>query len=158
MSGSLNKITLIGRVGKDPLSREMQSGGQVVTFSLATSETWTKDGSKQERTTWHSIVIFNDHIAKVVMNYVRKGSQIYIEGALQSREYDKDGVTMRIYEVVLQKYDGKLILLDSRNAEGGTESPANNDYDHTRAYSKEELDAARNGGFDDDIPFNPAPL
>lgn len=124
MAGSLNRITLIGRVGKDPVSREMQSGGQVVTFSLATSETWTKDGNKQERTTWHNIVVFNDHIAKVVMNYVRKGSQIYIEGALQSREYDKDGVTMRIYEVVLQKYDGKLILLDSRNAEGGTESPA----------------------------------
>ena len=140
---SLNKILLIGRLGKDPVSRSMSNGGEVVSFSLATSETWKRDGEKQERTTWHNVVIFNEHLAKIAMNYLKKGSQVYLEGAMQSREYDKDGQTHRVYEVVLQRFNGELTMLDGRS-EGGSQSTDNG-----------QAPAPSNSGFDDDmnIPF-----
>ena len=113
---SVNKIHLLGRVGKDPEVRRMQSGGAVVSFSLATTESWrSKDtGEKKENTTWHNVVVFNEHSGTVVEQYVRKGSRIYLEGKIQHREYtDKDGNKRNVTEVVLQKYQGELALLDS---------------------------------------------
>lgn len=115
--GSVNKVTLLGRVGKDPEVRVMQNGGQVATFSLATSESWKdkNSGERKEKTQWSNIVIFNEHIVKVVESYVRKGSQVYLEGALETRTYEKDGKTNYVTEVVLKAFRGELVLLDSKS-------------------------------------------
>lgn len=113
---SLNKVTLIGRVGNDPEVRRMQSGDAVVSFRLATSDTWRdkQTGERREKTEWHSVVIFNEALTKVAEAYVRKGSKIYVEGALQTREWqDKDGAKRYSTEVVLQRFRGELVLLDS---------------------------------------------
>lgn len=143
MSGSVNRITLLGRLGAEPISRAMQSGGEVVTFSLATSERWTKNGEKQERVTWHNVCIFNEHLAKIAMQYLRKGSNVYLEGSMKKREYDKDGVTIPVWEVVLQKFKGELTLLDGRSEEGAERS----------ASYAENISPSNNApsGFDDDI-------
>jgi len=117
MSGSVNKVILVGRCGKDPEIRRMTNGEPVVTLSVATSETW-KDrasGERKEKTEWHRVVIFNEHIAKVAEQYVRKGSHVYVEGSLQTRKWtDKDGVEKYSTEVVLQKFKGDLVLLDGK--------------------------------------------
>jgi len=117
MSGSVNKVILVGRCGKDPEIRRMTNGEPVVTLSVATSETW-KDrasGERKEKTEWHRVVIFNEHIAKVAEQYVRKGSHVYVEGSLQTRKWtDKDGAEKYSTEVVLQKFKGDLVLLDGK--------------------------------------------
>lgn len=117
MSGSVNKVTLIGNVGKDPEVRRMTSGDPVVNLSIATSETW-KDktsGERKEKTEWHRVVIFNEHIAKVAESYVKKGSKVYLEGALQTRKWtDKDGAEKYSTEIVIQKFRGELVLLDGK--------------------------------------------
>ena len=116
---SVNKVILIGRVGKDPEVRRMQSGDAVVSFSLATSESW-KDkatGERKDKTEWHDVVIFNEGIAKVAEAYVRKGSKVYIEGQLQTREWEQDGQKRRRTEVVLQRFRGELTLIDSKPAD-----------------------------------------
>lgn len=117
MSGSINKVILIGNVGKDPEVRRLTSGDPVVSLSIATSETW-KDkasGERKEKTEWHRVVIFNDHIAKVAEAYVRKGSKVYLEGSLQTRKWsDKDGAEKYSTEIVLQKFNGALVLLDGK--------------------------------------------
>lgn len=122
---------LIGRVGKDPEIHKTQAGKKIASFSLATSETW-KDkntGEKREKTEWHNIVIYNEGIAGVVEKYVHKGSQIYIEGALQTRKWqDKDGKDRYTTEVVLQGFNGQLILLDGKKAD-------NTRQDDSRQYS-----------------------
>jgi single-strand DNA-binding protein len=121
MSGSVNKVILVGNVGKDPEVRRMTSGDPVVTLSLATSESWRDKGSgeKQEKTEWHRVVIFNKHISEVAEKYVKKGSKVYVEGQLQTRKWtDKDGAEKYSTEVVLQNFRGELTLLDSRNGGG----------------------------------------
>ena len=129
---SLNKVTLIGRVGKDPEIKTSKAGKKLASFSLATSESWKdKQGQKQEKTEWHNIVVYNEGIAGVIEKYVHKGSQIYIEGALQTRKWqDKDGKDRYTTEVVLQGFNGQLILLDGKaktaNAQSGT-SPVDDD-------------------------------
>jgi single-strand DNA-binding protein len=114
---SLNEATLIGHVGKDVEVKHMQDGRPVANLSLATTETW-KDkstGEKKERTEWHRIVIFNEGLAKVAEAYVKKGSKIFIRGAIQTRKWqDKDGVDRYSTEIVLQQFRGELILLDSK--------------------------------------------
>jgi len=119
MAGSLNKVVLIGNVGKDPEIRTTNDGKEIVSFSLATGETW-KDrttGEKKERTEWHRIVVFNEGLVGVIKNYVQKGSKLYIEGALQTRKWqDASGIDKYSTEVVLQNYNATLILLDSREA------------------------------------------
>ena len=121
MSG-LNKATLIGNLGKNPEVRTTASGQRVVTFSLATSETW-KDratGERKERTEWHNVVIFNENLAKIAEQYLKKGSKVYLEGQLQTRKYtDKNGQERQATEVVLQRYRGELTLLDGRGQGGG---------------------------------------
>ena len=122
MAGSLNKVMLIGNLGRDPESRTMGNGGQVVNLSLATSESW-KDrntGERKEKTEWHRVVIFNEQLGKVAMNYLKKGSTVYIEGALQTRKWtDNSGQEKYTTEVVLQNYRGELQMLDSRGSQGG---------------------------------------
>lgn len=115
MSGSVNKVILVGRAGKDPEIRRMTSGDPVVTLSVATSDRWKKEGETKEKTEWHRVTIFNEHIAKVAEQYVRKGSNLYLEGQLQTRKWtDKDGVEKYSTEVVLQKFKGELVLLDGK--------------------------------------------
>lgn len=123
---SLNKVMLIGNVGKDPEIRSTQDGKEIANFSIATSESW-KDkntGERKEKTEWHKIVIFNQNLAAVVRNYVRKGSKLYIEGQLQTRKWtDKDGVEKYSTEIVLQNFVGTLIMLDGKKDESH-EKPA----------------------------------
>lgn len=112
----LNKVTLIGQLGADPESRSFSNGGQVVNLRVATSETWKdKDGARQEKTEWHSVAIFNEGLGKVASNYLRKGSKVYLEGQLQTRKWqDQSGNDRYTTEIVLQKFRGELILLDSK--------------------------------------------
>ncbi len=121
MSGSVNKVILIGNVGKDPEIRTFGNGGKVANFSIATSENWKdKQGQRQEKTEWHNIAVFNDGLVGVIERYVKKGSKLYIEGKLQTRKWqDRDGNDKYTTEVVLQGYGGTLTMLDSRDSQGG---------------------------------------
>ena len=122
MAGSVNKVTLIGNLGADPEVRRMPSGDPIVNLNVATSETWRdkNSGERKEKTEWHRVVIFNDQIAKVAEQYLKKGMKVYIEGALQTRKWEKDGVERYSTEIVLQKFRGELQMLDSRGqGEGG---------------------------------------
>jgi single-strand DNA-binding protein len=136
----LNKVQLIGRLGADPEARSLNNGGEVVNLRLATSETWKdRDGNRQERTEWHQVVIFNENLAKVAKSYLRKGSQCFIEGALQTRKWqDQSGTDKYTTEIVLQKFRGELVLLDKAEGTGGG-TPAR--------------EPAMTGDLDDDVPF-----
>jgi len=120
MAGSVNKVILVGNLGKDPEARSMNSGGEVVSFTLATSETWNdRDGNRQEKTEWHNVVIFNENLGRVAKNYLRKGQKAYIEGQLQTRKWtDQNGNDRYTTEIVLQRFRGELVLLSGR--EGGS--------------------------------------
>jgi single-strand DNA-binding protein len=119
MASSVNKVILVGNLGRDPEVRHSQDGGKIVTFSVATSETW-KDrasGERKERTEWHRIVIFNEALADVAEKYVRKGSKVYVEGQLQTRKWtDNAGVEKYTTEIVLGKFRGELGLLDAKGS------------------------------------------
>jgi len=120
MAGSVNKVILVGNLGRDPEIRSMQSGEEIAQLSLATSETWRDkaSGERKERTEWHRVVIFNENLVKVAKSYLKKGSKVYIEGSLQTRKWtDKDGAEKYSTEVVLQRFRGELTMLDGR--EGG---------------------------------------
>ena len=124
MAGSVNKVILVGNLGRDPEVKRMPSGDPIVNLNVATSESWRdkQSGERKEKTEWHRVVIFNENLAKVAEQYLRKGSKIYIEGQLQTREYqDKDGQKRYSTEIVLQRYRGELTLLDGRNEGGGRE-------------------------------------
>ena len=119
MAGSVNKVILVGNLGKDPESRALQNGDKIVNLSVATSESW-KDkasGERKEKTEWHRVVIFNPNLATVAEKYLRKGSKVYVEGAIQTRSWDKDGETRYSTEIVMQKFRGELQILDSKPAE-----------------------------------------
>src|SRR6202035_1555429 len=128
MSGSVNKVILIGNLGRDPEVRRMNSGDSVVSFSLATTESWRDKatGERKDRTEWHNVVIFNENLGKIAEQYLKKGAKVYLEGQLQTREYtDKEGNQRKTTEVVLQRFRGELTLLDSRGrGEAGGESLA----------------------------------
>jgi single-strand DNA-binding protein len=113
---SLNKVMLIGNLGADPEARSLNNGGEVVNLRLATTDTWKdRDGNKQERTEWHQVVIFNENLAKVAKNYLRKGSKCFVEGHLQTRKWqDQAGADRYSTEIVLQKFNGELVLLDAK--------------------------------------------
>jgi single-strand DNA-binding protein len=120
VAGSVNKVILIGNLGKDPEARSMNNGGEVVSFSIATSENWNDkaSGEKREKTEWHNIVIFNENLGRVAKQYLRKGSSVYVEGQLQTRKWtDQSGADRYTTEVVLQRFRGELTLLGGR--EGG---------------------------------------
>ena len=124
MSGSLNKVTLIGNLGRDPEIRRLNSGDQVVQFSLATTESWRDKatGERKDKTEWHNVVIWNENLGRVAEQYCKKGTKVYLEGQLQTREYqDKDGNQRKTTEIVLQRFRGELTLLDSRGRGAGAE-------------------------------------
>lgn len=122
MAGSVNKVILIGNVGKDPEIRSLQNGGRVANFSLATSESW-KDrasGEKREKTEWHRVVVFNDNLVGVVERFIKKGSKLYVEGALETRKWtDQSGQEKYSTEVVVKQFRGEITLLDGRGEGGG---------------------------------------
>src|SRR3954447_22394161 len=126
MAGSVSKVLLVGNLGRDPEARNMQSGGKVVSFSVATSESWNDraSGERKEKTQWHRVAIFNQKLGEIAEKYLKKGSKVYLEGSLESRKYtDKDGNERETTEVVLSKFRGELTLLDGRGGgemgEGG---------------------------------------
>ncbi len=124
MAGSLNKVMLIGNVGKDPEIRTAQDGSKLATFTLATSETWRdkQSGERKDRTEWHRVVIFNDKLADIAERYVKKGSRIFIEGQLQTRKWtDQSNVEKYTTEIVISRFKGELTLLDTKS-EGGARS------------------------------------
>lgn len=170
MAGSVNKVILIGNLGADPEIRRLNSGDPVVNFRLATTETWRdrNSGERKERTEWHNVVIFNDNLAKVAEQYLKKGMKVYVEGQLQTRKWqDQSGNDRYTTEVVLQKFRGELQMLDSRGQGGegqvsysggqsrgsdfGQSSPGD---DYGRGGNRS---GGGGGGFsrelDDDIPF-----
>ena len=122
MAGSVNKVILVGNLGKDPEVRRMTSGEPVVNLSVATSETWKdkSSGEKKEKTEWHRVVIFNENLAKVAEQYLKKGAKVYLEGALQTRKWtDKDGAEKYSTEIVLNRFNGTMVMLDGRSGGGG---------------------------------------
>lgn len=156
---SVNKVILIGNVGKDPEVRRMQSGDAVVSFSLATSEHWRdkQTGERKEKVEWHTIVIFNEGLAKVAEQYVRKGSKLYVEGQLQTRKWtDKDGRDRFSTEIVLQKYRGELTLLDSPRDRGDDRREQRRDDPPPRDSGLGAKGGqGRSAPLDDEVPFNP---
>ena len=120
MAGSVNKVILVGNLGADPEIRRLNSGEPVVNLRIATSESWRdkNSGERKEKTEWHQVVIFNDNLAKVAEQYLKKGMKVYIEGQLQTRKWEKDGIERYTTEIVLQKFRGELQMLDSRGQGG----------------------------------------
>ncbi len=165
MSGSVNKVILIGNLGKDPEVRRMPSGDAVVNFSLATTESWRdkNTGERKDKTEWHDVVIFNENLGKVAENYLRKGSKVYIEGQLQTREWDdqQSGQKRRRTEVVLQRFRGELTLLDSRGRSSGDEAggmvedrSGGGQFGRSSPMERRpSAPAGRASTMDDDIPF-----
>ena len=120
MAGSVNKVILVGNLGADPDIRRLNSGDMVVNLRIATSESWRdkNSGERKEKTEWHQVVIFNDSLGKVAEQYLKKGMKVYIEGSLQTRKWEKDGVERYSTEIVLQKFRGELQMLDARGQGG----------------------------------------
>ncbi len=162
MAGSVNKVILIGNLGKDPEVRRLPSGEPVVNLRIATSESWRDkaSGEKRERTEWHSVVIFNEQLAKVAESYLRKGAKVYIEGQLSTRKWtDKDGVEKYTTEVVLQRYRGELQMLDGKGGSsggesyGGEESVSDARSSGPRRMEKAGVREEFSQDLDDEIPF-----
>jgi single-strand DNA-binding protein len=174
MAGSVNKVILVGNLGRDPEVRRLSNGEPVVNLRIATSETW-KDkasGERKEKTEWHSVVIFNENLARVAEQYLKKGSKVYVEGQLQTRKWtDQQGVEKYTTEVVLQRFRGELTLLDSRGggaSEYGDEEPGQisrgGEFGRSSSQDRRPAPAFSGGGsgggggsryndLDDDIPF-----
>lgn len=169
MAGSINKAILVGRLGKDPEVVSLNDGNKIVKFSVATSETWNdkSSGERRERTEWHNVVIFNEHLGRIAEQYLRKGNQVYLEGQLQTRKWQgKDGNDRYTTEVVLQRYRGELTLLGGRGDTGGGDRVEGNSGGDTPASDSPGGGEASGGGgspapakppkgndMDDDIPF-----
>jgi single-strand DNA-binding protein len=161
MAGSVNKVILVGNLGRDPEIRSTQDGTRVANLSVATSESWRDkaSGERRERTEWHRVAIFNEKLVEIAEKYLRKGSKIYVEGALQTRKWtDQSGQEKYTTEVVLQRFRGELTMLDGR-AGGGGEAPDGDDMGG--GYSGGGGGGRSSGGgrapsggdLDDDIPF-----
>ena len=130
----VNKVILVGNLGKDPESRSLNNGGKVVSLRLATTESWKdrSSGERREKTEWHSVVIFNEALGRTAEQYLRKGSKVYIEGQLQTRKWqDQSGADKYSTEIVLQNFNSTLVLLDSRGAGGGG---GGDDYDQSGGF------------------------
>jgi single-strand DNA-binding protein len=162
MAGSVNKVILVGNLGRDPEVRNMPSGGMIVQMSVATSENWRDkaSGERKERTEWHRVVIFNDKLGEIAQKYLRKGSKVYLEGQLTTRKWtDKDNQERYTTEVVVPRFGGTLTLLDSRAGGGMGEGAADDDggvYDGGGGARAASARPAARGGksdLDDDIPF-----
>lgn len=148
---SVNKVTILGNLGRDPEVRTFQNGGKVCNLRIATSETWKdkNSGERKERTEWHSVAIFNDGLVRVAEQYLRKGSKVYIEGKLQTRKWqDQSGQDRYSTDIVLQGYDATLVMLDGK---GGQSGPDQDDHLHERPIDNASGMPSRD--MDDEIPF-----
>lgn len=147
---SLNKVMLIGNLGKDPEIRAMQSGSEIANLTVATAESW-KDkntGEKKEKTEWHRVVVFNTNLVNVCKNYLKKGSKVYLEGQLQTRKWtDKDGAEKYSTEIVLQNFGGTIIMLDGKQSSSGSQSATSSIVEE----AKKQFPGAAE--LDDEIPF-----
>ena len=156
MAGSVNKVIIVGNLGRDPESRSFQNGGKVVNLRIATSESWKdrNSGERKEKTEWHSVAIFNEGLANVAENYLRKGSKVYIEGALQTRKWqDQSGADRYSTEVVLQGFNSVLVMLDGA---GDKQQGQDTSYRQTPADRKDFAGArkvAELDPLDDSVPF-----
>ncbi|MBL6612871.1 MAG: single-stranded DNA-binding protein [Reyranella sp.] len=159
MAGSVNKVILVGNLGRDPEVRSMQDGRSMVNMSVATSDTWRdrQTGERKERTEWHRVVIFNEKLAEVAQKFVRKGSKVYVEGQLATRKWtDQSGQERYTTEVVVPRFGGALTMLDGRGGGGGGEGGgSDDDFGGGQTSGGGGRPAARGGKaeLDDDIPF-----
>lgn len=163
MAGSVNKVIIVGNLGRDPELRRFPNGGQVVNFPVATSESWRdkNTGERKEKTEWHRIAIFNEGLCRIAEQYLKKGSKVYLEGQLQTREWeDQQGQKRYTTEIVLQGFNCTLTMLDGRGEGGGDRSFASSGGDESfgRSSPMDRAPAAAGGGrvgaeIDDDIPF-----
>ena len=172
MAGSVNKVILVGNLGRDPEVRRLGSGEPVVSLRIATSESWKdkNSGERKEKTEWHSVVIFNENLAKVAENYLKKGTKVYIEGQLQTRKWqDQAGVEKYTTEIVLQRFRGELTILDNRGGGAASEfgedagggQARDGDFGSASPMQRRPATASAGAGgggsrysqIDDDIPF-----
>jgi len=170
MAGSVNKVILVGNLGKDPEVRSTQDGTKIVNLTLATSETWNDraSGERKEKTEWHRVVIFNDRVADVAEKYLKKGAKIYVEGSLQTRKWtDQSGQDRYTTEVVIGRFNGNLTMLDTRGSGGGEMGESGGGYRERapvaaarpaaagggRGGGAPSWDAPKGGDLDDEIPF-----
>ncbi len=170
MAGSVNKVILVGNLGKDPEVRSFQNGGKVVNFTLATSETWNDraSGERKEKTEWHNVVIKNDKLGEIAEKYLKKGSKVYLEGRMETRKWqDQSGVDKYTTEVVIPAFRGELTMLSGRGEEGGMgggssdrgsyqpreRSPAPACASARSGGGKPSWEPAKGGDLDDEIPF-----
>ena len=148
MSGYINKVTLVGNIGQDPVIRSTNEGKEIASLTLATTEYW-KDrvtGEKKDKTEWHRVVVFNENLVNVIKNYVKKGSKLYIEGSLQTRKWvDSAGIEKYTTEIILQNYSGTLIMLDSRNKSEMNGESSDSSSSQKAQFAHDDLD--------DEIPF-----
>jgi single-strand DNA-binding protein len=158
MAGSVNKVILIGNLGRDPEVRNLGNGNRVVSFSVATSDRWSdrQSGEPRERTEWHRVAIFDEKLGEIAERYLKKGSKVYLEGSLQTNKWtDKDGQERETKEVILARFRGVLTLLDSRSDSGGGYN--SDGYDHAPRQQEHRGSPAGGAGggqdLDDDIPF-----
>jgi len=161
----VNKVILVGNLGDDPEVRSLNNGGEVVNMRVATSESWKdRDGNRQERTEWHRVVIFNENLGKVAKSYLKKGSKVYLEGQIQTRKWqDQSGQDKYSTEVVLQRFRGELVLLDSRGGGAGAGGYAGGGGDYADSGAGGEFGGAPrpparpqpafDSDLDDDVPF-----
>ena len=156
MVGSVNKVILLGNLGRDPEIRSMQSGSKMANFSIATSKRW-KDRATQEqkeKTSWHNIVIFGDGLVDIVEKYVKKGSKVYVEGELQTRKWqDQDGKDRYSTEVILQGYNCNLTLLDSKNQSNSIDNQTDNSQSNAITDDNFSSNVSDSSDLDEDIPF-----
>ena len=152
MAGSVNKVILVGNLGRDPEVRSFPNGGKVVNLRIATSERWRdkQTGENKERTEWHSVAIFNENLGRIAEQYLRKGSKVYLEGQLETRKWqDQSGQDRYSTEVVLRQFRGELTLLDGRGEGGG----GGGGYEQDRGGSSGGEGRSASGALDDEIPF-----
>ncbi len=165
MAGSVNKVILIGNLGRDPEIKQLPSGSSLANLSIATSETWRDkaSGERKEKTEWHRVVVFSEGLVRICEQYLKKGAKVYLEGQLETRKWqDKDGVDKYSTEVVLRNFNSTLTMLDGRS-EGGSVGAGSGGYDQDRAPARSAGVKAKGGkgpsedfsrpDFDDEIPF-----
>jgi single-strand DNA-binding protein len=165
VAGSVNKVILVGNLGKDPESRSFQNGGEVVSFSVATSESWKdrSSGERKEKTEWHNVSIFSEGLARVAKSYLRKGSKVYLEGQLETRKWqDQSGNDRYTTDVVLRNFNSSMVLLDKNEGGGGSRGAGGGSFDDdfgggspgsTSRPQARPQPAAFDADLDDDVPF-----
>lgn len=170
MAGSVNKVILVGNLGRDPEAKSLPSGGKLVNLNVATSETWRDkmSGERKDKTEWHRVVIFDENLARIAEQYLRKGSKVYLEGQLQTRKWqDQSGADKYSTEIVLQRFNSTMVLLDSRGEGGagggggdfggsddfggGSSRGGGNDFGGSRGAAPAKKGIGGGGSFDDDL-------